>query len=125
MASILNDVKHVCGIEPDYTHFDKDILLYTNDTFSTLNQLGVGPAGGFFIFNADATWEDYLGEDCNYLSNVQAYVCKRVRLAFDPPMSSTILQALKEQIAESEWRISVAVDPAAGNVFRRGDSIVH
>ena len=33
------------------------------------------------------------------------------RLAFDPPLSSAVIESINRQISELEWRINVSVDP--------------
>ena len=104
--SILNDVKKILGIASDYTAFDIDIITHINSVFSTLNQLGIGPAKGFRITGASEQWIDFMGDDPNY-NNIKTYIFLRVRLLFDPPATSFVLTAFKEQIQELEWRINV------------------
>ena len=45
--SILTSTKKILGIAEVYEVFDLDIITHINATFSVLDQLGVGPAGGF------------------------------------------------------------------------------
>ena len=104
--SILQNTKKVLGIAPDYTVFDEDILMHINTTLGTLTQIGLGPAEGFRVQDADATWEDFLGDDLRLLS-VKTYVYLRVRLLFDPPATSFTIEALERQLREIEWRLSV------------------
>ena len=47
--SILDSVKKVLGISPEYTEFDVDIIMHINTVFATLRQLGIGPIQGFRI----------------------------------------------------------------------------
>ena len=42
---------------------------------------------------------------------VKTYIYMKVRLIFDPPTISSVIDAYKNQIAELEWRLNVAVDP--------------
>lgn len=105
-TSILKNVKKVCGLPDDYTPFDEDILMYINGTLSKLNQLGIGPADGFQIEDASSTWTDFVGTDPRY-NLVKTFVQQSVRLAFDPPATSFHIDALKAQIQEAEWRLSV------------------
>lgn len=106
MDSILDSVKKVLGIDKDYDVFDVDILMHINSVFATLNQLGVGPEAGYSIEDASPTWSDYLGDDLR-LNNVKTYVYLRVRMLFDPPTTSYLLNAYEKQIQEAEWRINV------------------
>jgi hypothetical protein len=104
--SILESVKKVLGLSADYDVFDQDLILNINSVLSTLNQLGVGPAAGFMIEDDTATWTTFLGSDPR-LNNVKSYMALRVRMVFDPPTTSFLLSALKEQIEELSWRINV------------------
>ena len=57
MDSILDSIKKLLGIQPEYTSFDDDIIMHINSVFVILNQLNIGPPEGFFIvdksYNAD------------------------------------------------------------------------
>ena len=110
MDSILTSVKKQLGIAEEYTHFDPDIIMHINSAFSILNQLGVGPPNGFSISDDSSNWTDFIG-DSKKLELVKTYVGLKVRLIFDPPTSSAVMEAIKQNIAELEWRISVTVDP--------------
>ena len=46
---ILESVKKVLGIAPEYLAFDQDIVMHINSAFSVLHQLGVGPDEPFMI----------------------------------------------------------------------------
>ena len=59
--SILNSTKKILGIAADYTVFDHDIITHINSAFSTLTQLGVGPAAGFMIEDESTEWDDFFG----------------------------------------------------------------
>ena len=76
----------------------------------SLNQMGVGPESGFSISDKTKTWVDYLGANAN-LEAVKSYIYLKVRLIFDPPTSSSLIEAINRQIAELEWRLLIQVDP--------------
>lgn len=107
--SILNTIKKLLGLSSDYTEFDTDIIIHINSVFSILQQLGVGPENGFSISDASTTWSSYTNND-KQINDVITYVYLKVRLLFDPPVNSSILNAQKELISELEWRLNVAVD---------------
>ena len=109
--SIFKSIKALLGPDADYEVFDADILIFINTALSTLTQLGIGPAEGFRITGEDETWEDLLG-DYKDLESVKAYIYLKVRLLFDPPSNSTVLNAYQEACKEYEWRLNVAVDPS-------------
>lgn len=108
--SILTSIKKLLGITEEYTHFDADVLMHINMAFMVLYQLGVGPSTPFSIEDASATWSDFLGDSTD-LAGVKTYIYQKVKLVFDPPQSSAAITALKENIAELEWRLNVTVDP--------------
>lgn len=111
MESILNSIKKLLGIAEDYDHFDSDIIMHINSVFTTLTQLGVGPEDGFSINDEAEKWEDFLPEE-KMIHSVKTYIYLKVKLVFDPPLSSAVLESMKEQIKELEWRLPVAVESA-------------
>lgn len=104
MESILDSTKKSLGINPDYTEFDDELIDYINTAFSMLRQLGVGPESGFIIIDKETKWEDILGTDIR-MELVKSYVHKKVRLMFDPPASSIVLECTEKILSEIEWRI--------------------
>ena len=110
MDSILTTIKKLLGIEESYTHFDADIILGINTAFSILTQMGVGPVTGFSITDKTAVWSDFI-PDMSKVEMIRSYVHLKVKLLFDPPASSTVVEVINRQIAELEWRISTEVDP--------------
>ena len=109
MESILTSIKKLLGLEEDYTHFDGDITIYINSAFSTLAQLGVGPTGGFRIQDKASTWTEYVGGSLDK-EFVKSYVYLKVRLIFDPPQSGFLVDAIKEQTKEIEWRLHIQAE---------------
>lgn len=105
MESILNSVKKILGIDAEYTAFDIDILTHINSAFATLNQLGIGPDNGFIIVDENSVWADFYGNDPRY-NLIRTYVYLKVRMYFDPPQTSYLVEALNKQITELEWRIN-------------------
>ena len=110
MDSILTSIKKLLGITEEYENFDQDIIMHINSAFMILNQLGVGPKSGFSISDKSSTWDEFIPESSN-LEAVKTYVHLKVKLMFDPPLSSTVIEAIKSQINELEWRLNVSVDP--------------
>lgn len=109
MESILTSIKKLLGITEDYEHFDADIIMHINSVFMILNQLGVGPPNGFSISDETATWSDYL-QDGKNLESVKSYIHLKVKLLFDPPLSSAVMEAMKQIISELEWRLNVQAE---------------
>lgn len=106
MESILTSIKKLLGIDAEYTHFDADIIIHINSALMTLNQLGVGPEGGFSILSEVETWENFVGDSVNYEA-LKTYVYYYVRVAFDPPTNSSVLESMNRRMNELEWRLQV------------------
>ena len=102
--------KLVCG-NPYADHFDTDLLVHINACFSILNQLGVGPENGFVVTDETQSWSSYSDND-RILNMVKTYVTLKVKKIFDPPLTSSVLEAMDKEIKELEWRLNVVVDPA-------------
>ena len=105
MSAILTDVKKMIGPSEIYDQFDADLVIHINSVFNILQQLGVGPEGGF----AEEEWGDFEEtlEDKSIIQMVKSYMYLKVRMQFDPPTGS-VASAFQEQIKEYEWRLSVA-----------------
>ena len=104
--SILKSTKKLLGLDANYSAFDTDIITHINTTFFTLNQLGIGPDGGFMIEDDSAVWDDFTLVILN-LNAVRSYVYLSVRLAFAPPSASHHLKAYEDQIDELAFRLSL------------------
>lgn len=110
LDSILSSVKKQLGAEIDYEHFDPEIILNINAAFATLNQLGVGPKDGFSITGEDEVWADYISDNDNVLNLVKPYVYLKVKLIFDPPQVSYVMDAYQKMVEEYEWRLKTVCD---------------
>lgn len=107
--SILNDTKKVLGIDSTVDAFDLDVTMHINDVFATLEQIGIGPAGGYRIEDATTDWSDYVTYTDSQKDLVKTYIFLKVKLVFDPPTTSFHLEAMKNQIKEHEWRLEITV----------------
>lgn len=107
--SILTSTKKLLGIEADDTSFDLDILIHINTALAILNQLGVGPDEGIFVADKETKWEAVLGSN-KFLVPAKSYVFLKVKLLFDPPLSSAAIESINKLIAEFEWRLTVLVE---------------
>ena len=107
--SILNSIKKKIGYDAEYTTFDPDIIMAINAVFNILTQLGVGPKEGFAIEDATSVWSDYTS-DTN-LNMVKEYIFMKVKLTFDPPQTTHVMNAYTEMIKEYECRLNYQVDP--------------
>lgn len=109
MESILTSIKKLLGIAEEYTQFDADLIMHINSVFSILTQLGVGPSNGFSIEDDSATWDEFIPEGQN-VELVKSYIHLKVKLLFDPPLTSAVMDAMNKNIGEFEWRLNVAAE---------------
>lgn len=103
--SILKSVKKLLNIHEDDTSFDLDVLIFINSAFSTLEQLSISPVEGFTVEDETKVWADYNVPDA-WLNMVKAYIPLKVRMLFDPPTTSFVIDALEREIEQQEWRLS-------------------
>lgn len=118
-ASILNTIKKLLGLDISYTPFDTDIIVFINSAMMVLQQLGVGPLEGFTITGPKETWADFLPSD-TMLDGAKQYIYLSVKMVFDPPASSTILDAYQKLKSEIEWRLREQAEFYPGDGSRPG-----
>ena len=107
--SILNSVKDMIAGGAIHEHFDNELIMCINSVIATLRQIGIGPEEGFAIDGEATTWSDLIG-DSQKLEPVKSYVAFKVRMMFDPPTSSAVSEAIKENIKELEWRLGTTYE---------------
>lgn len=108
--SILKTIKKMLNIDPNNTDFDIDIIININSVFMVLKQLGVGPEfENFSITDDKAKWSDFL-EDRYDLESVKTYIYLKVKMVFDPPINSSIIESYNNLIKEYEWRLNSQMD---------------
>lgn len=114
--SILNSIKKLLGVIEECDSFDTDILFAINSTFSTLYQLGVKCEQR--VVGPEETWDEFFSEeDTVGIDMIKSYTYMKVRIAFDPPSNSFVLDSINNQVAELEWRINLQAE----GVFKDGD----
>lgn len=110
MESILTSIKKMLGITEEDEYFDGDLIIHINTELSLMKtQLGVGPSEGFIIKDKYDTWDSVLSNQI-LLEPVKTYIYLKVRLVFDPPASSTIIEVINRNIDKIEWFILHAVE---------------
>lgn len=118
--SILITVKRDCNVEDDDHAFDSEIIRSINSYLQVLWMQNVG-ISGFKVTNEDQTWAEFLGPYADDLQMAVSYICKKVRLAFDPPSNSSLYNAYKEQADELGWYLGVESDMLSGYGYSGGD----
>jgi len=102
--SILGTVKDYIGLTQDVAAFDNTLINLINAEFSTLNHEGVGPKDGYFISSIGNEWTEFTN-DIVQIGLLKQLVPIKVKLSFDPPQNSTVMQAFERQVSELEWRL--------------------
>lgn len=116
-ASILETVEDYIGVSESYDGLDSEVdgteslvdpilLTNINMAFATLHQLGVGPSNGFTLSSRNTTWDEFM-HSCSLRNMAKDYVCLKTKMGYDPPASSSMAEACKQQISELEWRMNV------------------
>lgn len=105
MESILTSIKLLLGITEDYEAFDQQIIAHINSVFMILTQLGVGPPEGFMITSKIDTWNEFVSEE-KKMQLVKSYTYLKVKMLFDPPLTSAVMDSTNRMINEFEWRLN-------------------
>jgi len=108
--SILKTIKKLLLVPELDTSFDLDITIHINTAIMVLRSIGVGPVAGFSIMGEETKWTDFIA-DMSKLESVKTYIYLKVRLAFDPPTSGILVEAIKSQISELGWLLMVETSP--------------
>jgi len=103
--SILLSIKKLLMIDPSYEVYDDDIIMHINATLSVLTQMGVGKEGGLTISDANNTWDEFIDLSNNDFNTIKSYVYLKVKLLFDPPQNSALIESINNQIKEFEYRL--------------------
>ena len=121
MDSILTSIKKLLGITAEYNQFDPDLIIHINSVFLILKQLGIGPEQGFSISGEYENWNQFLPEGSTNFEAVKSYMYIKVKLLFDPPTSSAVMEAMNRIASEYEWRLNVEAESAPVIVGEDGD----
>ena len=110
---ILTEVKRMLEIEQETTEFDIDIISHVNSAFFSLSEIGVGPAIPFYI-DSFTTWDEF--KTSIPKSIILDYLYLKTKMVFDPPTSSSVIDAFKERLSELEFRMNIYTDNGGGDV---------
>ena len=116
---ILTCIKQMLGLAEDYTPFDRELIMHINSVLMILDQLGVGKPG-FRVtltqttgedptWESTQTWSEFFG--ASYTGDkegVKSYVFVKVKMLFDPPASSVLMESYQKLADEFEFRLNVA-----------------
>ena len=103
--SVLNTIKKMLGLAPDYNAFDLDVQVAVNSALSSLSQITTGQY--VTVTGPEVTWDDLNLGSNNVRELSKQYVYLRARLLFDPPSNSFIAASFEKQIEELSWRLEI------------------
>ena len=67
------------------------------------------------IKDSSATWQEYLGENEIRFGWIKTFIYLKVKMVFDPPLSSSVIDSYNRTLSELEWRITVGADELVSN----------
>lgn len=106
-GSILEDVKKQIGIASSNHDFDPDVLMAVNTVLFDLHQMGI-VNDDFTVGTDSKTWSEILlREDQVNLHALKTWVALKAKMIFDPPTSSVLAQAIRDNLDELTWRIYI------------------
>lgn len=117
--SILNSMKQTLWpgeiMDDENNPFDAELILHINAIFTDISRLGIGSETPFHITGASEKWSDFYNriDMCN---NVKEYMHLRLRMVFDPPANSFIVNSFEEMIKKLEWYLTVISDELGDSV---------
>lgn len=109
---ILDGVKEYCRISLDsgVTAYDDELIGHINTVLMMLNQMGVGPEGGFEMETGEETWDQIIPDGIKY-PGIKDYIKIKVRLLFDPEaFTPNAKESANEMLREIEWRLNYKAD---------------
>lgn len=110
-SRILDDIKKMLGIDAEVDEFDTDLLAGINSAFFTLYELGIGLVSPIVI-DENTLWTDF--ETTAPKETIQEYLYLKVKMVFDPPSTSYVIDSVKDRISELEFRLNIYVDNGGG-----------
>lgn len=103
-ASILGTILKLLGPEGDYEHFGPDAIVHINSAFERLCDLGIGPKTPFYIESNQEPWSAF--ETSVPIRRVIRYIYLYVKIIFDPPSNSSVLETYKQELEKLEWTMN-------------------
>lgn len=121
--SIVATIKKMLGLEDNYTPFDMDVIVHINTALLTLCQMGIGPREGYTVTDYDQTWDDFLTNKV-FLGGVKTWIYLQVKMLFDPPTNSFVMDAMKQQSEQILWRLNVQAESVERMPFMREEGLI-
>lgn len=102
--TILTVIKNFIGISTSDPHFDDEILMHINLIIAELEI--VGTTDKVSICSKDTVWTDYLVKEVD-IASIQTLIGMKVKMVFDPPANSFLVESYNKQIDKMEWLLTI------------------
>lgn len=112
--SILNSIKQMLSIYPEDTSFDAELISHINNAISDLIHMGASTDRNFRIHDASNKWSEFLDDEA-LVNQATEYVFCKVRLNFDTPSNSFVVDQIAKSKDEAGWRFYEMLDQARIN----------
>lgn len=107
--SILNSIKQMLGIYPEDNAFDAELISHINNAISDLIHMGDSTDWSFRIYDSSNKWKEFVENEAA-VSQARQYVHCKVRLIFDPPSNSFVVDSIAKSKEEAGWRFYEMLD---------------
>lgn len=108
--TLLTEIKKQLCVGNDTTAFDDEIQSYISPILLTLNELGALSDEEMTLLLQDPN----LDINTIFKDDIRAvaitYIGMKVKLIFDPPSTSFVLEAFNRQLEELEWRMRQKIE---------------
>lgn len=117
---LLQTVKRYLGIPAEVDSFDDQLLTLMQSTVASLDEV-MGYSSSTTVTN-ETTISDIYPWSSNSVdrrasANIDTYISLKVKMLFDPPVSSVAAKAIQDELSELEWRIYVWYQQNKGNGY--------
>lgn len=106
--SILNSIKQMLSILNEDTAFDMELISHINNAFADLTHSGSG-LNWYMIQDSSNTWNEFT-ENEGAQAQAKQYIFCKVRLLFDPPGNSFVVDSISKSKDEAYWRFYEILD---------------
>ena len=107
--SILESIKQMLGIYPEDKAFDLELTSHINNAISDLIHVGENTDWEYRIYDASNKWSEFVSSE-SAVAQAKQYVYCKVRLIFDPPSNSFVVDSISKSKDEAQWRFYEMLD---------------
>lgn len=106
--SIFRTLKTMLLGNADDDEFDTELKVHINKSLTNLYRIGVGTFE-FRIESGNETWGSFV-PDTDCLGSIKDYIYLDVKIVFDPPASSIVMETYKQLRDEAFWTVQTEME---------------